>query len=793
MDVNEKVDQSKIKAEEPETATTANDTAQVWISAFVIAILAFLTYSHTLSIPFHGEDQRLFVDSGALQHIGTATAHQADLPAAPLTLFGFALNQTVLPAGPIWLHLVSLLFHLGNAVLVYLVCRQVLGNRVPERITMLAGMLFAVHPIGTITIGYLVERSAAQGSFFALLATWFFLHATAAKDARAGISAASLLCYALAVASDFRFLIMPLLFVAISRVQPNNDKPAHSSSMAHQVYLAFMGLLAVAIVGGRVVQETATPISLTEILQIASRYAQDFSLALVWPSGILPLDTPTTLSMPGAAVLGVLLLVGLLLLTKKSPLGLAMLWCALALIAGATVASFDGVTAHNEAYFSVAGLAILVPWLLATVKAEGLMRVLGIGVATIILALAAVSYQNLSLWRQPAQLWQRVAQSAPDDHRPWMNIGKLILNEAQFASDPQDRLTTITQAEVPLREAYSRAPDDPEILRRLGMVLRATGKGEEALNLLKNTLRQNPYDVFAAMELSAILDEKVRTNPDIDLLRTSVDYLQGVPHAALPPNARVRYAMAESTFGNYDRSVALLNAVVDTTTDSPLTRQLQQDTAVLTQERQLDAMSQQQLAANPTGIDGLLSRAKMQLTRKNPLRASYLLDTVLERKPAHQEGWSLMGISRAQMSQYEGFVTEWGSLEAVTEARWMGLVDQCATLGMWGAGVRYLQLAPGIEPEKPAHLTMADIAQEKGQIPIAAQLAQQAAALHATDPRPWLMLSDLAIAANQPHAARASLNEAEKRGADKAAIEKRAQAAGIDTTLPFRPERTIIR
>ena len=774
------------------STNTGNDAAQVWISGFVIAILAFLTYSHTLAIPFHGEDQRLFVDSNALQRIVTAPTALEEMPAAPLTLFGFALNQILLPATPRWLHLVSLALHLANAVLVYLLCRRLLGPSVPERIAMLAGMLFAVHPIAATSVSYLVGRSALQGTFFALFGAWCFLRSIDGPRVQYTAWAIAIAAYTAAVGSDFRFLLLPILLVAMNRIQGNTQNRDEART-ALRLHLGAMGLFAAAIIGSQLGQGVMLLDQASGVFATSTRYTQYLLVGLVWPSHILFSDTGSAFSTTGTIALLTLIIAGVLLTARRSVPGLALLWCGLALVATAGAASFGGTATINQGYFALAGISMLLPWLLHKVPGEALVRLVGMGVAVIILALAVVTYQNLSLWRQPDLLWQRVAQSAPNDHLPWWHIGKLALHKAQFATSTEEQKTILAQAEIPLRQALERAPENAEIMARLGTVLRAVGKNDEAMALLKDALRRTPFNVAAARELSTIFDDKMRTAPTLDTLRASIDYLQGVSFNALPFETRARFALAESTLGNYDRSIALLTGIVDPATDSTLALRLKQDTEILNQERTLDATSKKQFSENPASIEGVITRARMHLTRRAPLRAFYFLDLALRTNPGHREAWALMAITRAQMNEFEGFVTEWGSAEGVNTTTWLNLVNQCASMSMWSAGVRYLQIAPNLPQDQPPNLIMAKIALNLGQSHVAAQLAQQAAALHADDPRPWLMLTDMAITANNMAAVRTTLNEAQKRGASQADLEKRNKAAGIDSSLPSRPERTVIR
>lgn len=96
----------------------------------------------------------------------------------PLSMLSFAFNHALTGLDPYWLKLTSLLWHLGNGLLVWLLCRRLLsalpvGLRPGTWVALLLAMAWLIHPLQVSTVMYTVQRmeiAAASGILLALLA-----------------------------------------------------------------------------------------------------------------------------------------------------------------------------------------------------------------------------------------------------------------------------------------------------------------------------------------------------------------------------------------------------------------------------------------------------------------------------------------------------------------------------------------------------------------------------------------------------------------------------------------------
>ena len=117
------------------------------------------------------------------------------------------------PAG---FHLVNVLLHAMVSVLVYRLVRELverdLSSRSGERfVPVMAGLLFATHPVHTESIAWLAGITDLSFGFFALLA--FFFYVRADPRGTIGYALAGLLFFASALCKEPALMLLPLIVV----------------------------------------------------------------------------------------------------------------------------------------------------------------------------------------------------------------------------------------------------------------------------------------------------------------------------------------------------------------------------------------------------------------------------------------------------------------------------------------------------------------------------------------------------------------------------------------------------
>lgn len=90
----------------------------------------------------------------------------------PIPVLSFAINYYFSQVETFPLHMVNLIFHLLNVVLVYLFIQKLAHKRL---VALIVAILFAIHPMNVEAVTWISSRSSGLYTFFYLLALLFYL------------------------------------------------------------------------------------------------------------------------------------------------------------------------------------------------------------------------------------------------------------------------------------------------------------------------------------------------------------------------------------------------------------------------------------------------------------------------------------------------------------------------------------------------------------------------------------------------------------------------------------------
>lgn len=91
----------------------------------------------------------------------------------PLTTISFIINYKLAGNSPFSFHLINLILHLLNTILVFLFIRKLTNNNF--KITLVTVLFFCIHPMHVESVAWIVERKDLLFAFFYLLTLLFYL------------------------------------------------------------------------------------------------------------------------------------------------------------------------------------------------------------------------------------------------------------------------------------------------------------------------------------------------------------------------------------------------------------------------------------------------------------------------------------------------------------------------------------------------------------------------------------------------------------------------------------------
>jgi tetratricopeptide (TPR) repeat protein len=195
---------------------------QLWIVALVAALL----YLPALSYDFTFDDGTIVARNPAVQDWGNwkliffsdywPEAHSALY--RPATILSFALERLLHGSAPSGFHLTNLLLHSAVSAMVFLLATRLIGATWGA---VLAGILFAVHPLHCEAVSGIVGRAELLSSLFALGVFWIWVgdsDSSRSSGWRPSVLKGMLL-YLLALGAKENVIILPgvLLLYEISR------------------------------------------------------------------------------------------------------------------------------------------------------------------------------------------------------------------------------------------------------------------------------------------------------------------------------------------------------------------------------------------------------------------------------------------------------------------------------------------------------------------------------------------------------------------------------------------------
>lgn len=821
--------------------TVGIEAAQVWIGGFLVLIAVLIAYSNSFSIPLQFPDRQVILQNSAAQSLTLAplASKNTGIPLVPMMTI--AMNWWFAPGSAVFFHIVNVGLHALTGVLVYLLARRLLrlnrgrepgqeGPALNEPIAMLGGLLVALHPLATESVNLVIGRTSLLCAVFAVSAILLFLRASD-REGEPGIGAliGSGICFGLAWACDITALFVPAFILMADWIANGSAAvkrlPVHAAfwgiAIAFGVWWMTVANLdkdpyavldpevmvpppVKAVAFSRGMALSVTPTSLT--------IEQDLPPA----AGFLDPDEPGARPFVAVTTGAGLLLVALILVAVRSAAGLGLAWFVLAL---APVAYFVPPHSHfteRSLYFGLCGLGLILPWVVSKTVAKRAAAIAG-GLASVALLLAAASgtYLRNVVWQDEIALWEDAAVKSPGAPEPYRRLGAIYHDAGQRAFAEFQQLARDNQRPAAMKKreeaqsAFGKAmsflqqaveidPNDAKLRNLLGITLAVMNKRDEAIAMLTEALRLDPSLQECAVQLGALYGSNPADPVNTEGKQRALDYYQRAARLGpMTPEQAVGYAAALARVGNIMGAAQVLAPYASDPQSMPaaMLKQMQPavDTATAMQQKAIEAEK-----TAPAAPETAKLRIQAMLEDGQTLSAFYQLDRYLKFHPDDAEAWLMMGLTRARVGEADAFLKEYAGAPAVKEGEtpiWMQLARQCAEQGRWEAARAYLEFAATQSPDvyaKPL-LKLGELAIELHQPSVAVTLLDGAAKADDKDPAPWLLLCDIALESKNDAQARRYLDEAERLGADPAAVAPRRAKAGVTTEEEKKKSRSILQ
>ena len=525
----------------------------------------------------------------------------------PLTWLSHMLDWSLFGANASGHHFVSLLLHIGSAVLLFLFLNKTTGSLWPSAF---AAALFALHPLRVESVAWAAERKDVLSVFFGMATIYAYTYY--AEKPKLSKYFLCLILFALALMSKPMLVTLPFVLLLIDYwplgrwqeasvsarvaapvniVESGKKKSKHhkidstaekkitaslSTTKDRNYLIGRLILEKIPFLFLAVATSIVTILVLKKIGVIATLQQTSFSERIMnaivsyvaylgktsWPVD-LAVFYPYAQIFPlwqvlSAAIILLGISTAVIYLARKAPfLAVGWFWYLGVLfpVIGVMQAGNQSM-ADRFTYFPSIGIAIMLSWgvfyLLPKVK---LLKIILLPAAVIVLSvLTILTWRQCGYWKSGIELFSHALRSTNNNDDSHCNLGVALAAEGKNE-----------EAIFHYLEAIKINPNNDEAHCNIGVALAAQGKNKEAIIHYLEAIRLNPdndnahYNLGVALaaqgkneEATAHYLAAIKLNPDND----NAYYNRGVDLAAQGKNkeAIVQYRTAIEINPNNDKA-----------------------------------------------------------------------------------------------------------------------------------------------------------------------------------------------------------------------------------------------
>lgn len=437
----------------------------------------------------------------------------------PLTWISLSLDYAFTGLNPIGYHLTNNIIHSLNAGLFFLVSNQLLrqhreihfqqsqevpdytSNRSTIYCSMLAALLFAIHPLRVESVVWATERKDVLSMFFGLLAVLSYLYhvQTSRERLHADLRPfsfvaspfywAMLILFTLSLLSKAMFVTLPVALIILDWFPLKRLK----SGSFLNILLEKLPLLFLAGIASIITMQAtaATRVTYADVMLLPRILIVFNSLAtylrlFIWPVDISPVYlNPGNLSLSVGSAMSIAIIIAItsfcLIWARKQPLFLVT-WL-LFLITLSPMLSVSGIHAMAPRFTYLPGLSIsflaalgIVSLLNRYASSRHMGNLIKSGTVVLLICLAGITVRDTGFWKNDITLWSRVIELEP--HR----FGKAYFQRSLFlnlSGEYQKALADVDEAlSIALRKNYGGVH---EIYAHRATILKNMKNYDEAL------------------------------------------------------------------------------------------------------------------------------------------------------------------------------------------------------------------------------------------------------------------------------------------------------------------------
>jgi protein O-mannosyl-transferase len=468
-----RLDNMKKTAVKRKPEITSKRRPQNLLPLIILCVLGAVAYWNSFSAPLVFDDT-LTIERNAGVQFGDYLK-PSSLFSRSILYLTFTLNYRW-GGQDVWgYHLVNLLFHLLNGILIFFIAKQLFSKLViqSDRVVLysvLSAAFFLVHPVQTESVTYISSRSEVLSTTFYLIAFLLFVRRPVTKIGFL-FSFVVGLFFLLGLGVKETVISLPAVMMLYDWLFLSNAR-LEGPLQRWRFYVSFVlgGFAAAYYLVTRTLAASIGPAAgnlppwpyfLTQ-LRVITRYMR----LIVLPTGLnldYDFSPSTSLLEPAvlacAAIIVSLLAVAYYLRHRKPLFSFSIFWFFLTLAPTSSVVSIRDVIFEHRLYLPLIGIGFSLPLVCEQVS-ELLARKLKlrwkpvtIGSALIVTWIALTHFRN-DVWADDARLWKDVAAKSPHKERSYANLFLIYAKRGDYEQSMKAALAGAENAPRKTAEFY---------------------------------------------------------------------------------------------------------------------------------------------------------------------------------------------------------------------------------------------------------------------------------------------------------------------------------------------------
>lgn len=493
----------------------------------IIGILTFLVFANTFLNEF-AYDDHIFIEGNLeirkLENIPSFFAKDNDRLYRPLREVVYSLMYQAAGLKPFGYHALSILLHLSNSILVFLIARRLLS---PGAGSLAAAVIFAVHPIHTERVANMTAGFDQAGIFLLLVSIYLYI-LFREKGAGMHYHFSWIAALPAVFASEEALIVTPLillydlLFLGWRKIKLRTYLPFLAISGGY-LFIRFFLIGVIQRAGG-----FGAGFTLTTMVVVFAKYFRllvvPYPLTLA-PAVIIPKSSffqPKVifslfiiLAVAGAA---------LSLRKKAKAASFSLFWIFAALLPFSQIIPLQTVIAERYLYVPSVGFSLFFGWLIHSLITKfqnpAFRKGVFVAVCGVVLLFSILTVSRNAEWRNDFTLWESAIKVPPLTSTALGNLGVALERMGKF-KDAQDVLQKaifldpgnfkahanlglvayktgqFTLAELALRKAIKLSPAYGKAYSTLGLLYLDANATQDAFAAFTKAIELNPQDFEA--------------------------------------------------------------------------------------------------------------------------------------------------------------------------------------------------------------------------------------------------------------------------------------------------------